>query len=237
MSSLSASTSSSVSSLTPRSDLIALIASSNCSPAIAVGDVAEHLHEAAVGVPGEALVLRGPREALDGGVVEAQVEHRVEHPGHRLARAGADGDEQRVLVVAERLAGALLQALERLVDLLGHPVGLGLAVAHVGDARLGGDREARRDTVLAEHARHLGDVGALAAEQLAHVPRALGEVVDPLRQPLRTSPASRPTPGSRGRWPGCGRSIPSRRETHLSRRTWCCGRSAAPSPPGSSRSR
>ena len=31
-----------------------------------------------------------------------------------------------------------------------------------------------------EHAGHLGDVGALAAEQVAHVPRALGEVVDPL---------------------------------------------------------
>ena len=30
-----------------------------------------------------------------------------------------------------RLAGALLQALERLGDLLGHPVGLGLALVHV----------------------------------------------------------------------------------------------------------
>ena len=58
-------------------------------------------------------------------------------------------------------------------------------VAHVGDARLGGDREARRDALLAEHARHLGDVGALAAEQVAHVPRALGEVVDPLRHRRR----------------------------------------------------
>ena len=143
-------------------------------------DVAEHLQEAPVGVPREALVLGRAREALDGGVVEAEVEHGVEHPGHRLARAGADGDEQRVLVVAELLAGVLLQALERLGDLLGHPVGLLLAGLHVGDARLGGDREAGRHAVGAEHAGHLRDVRALAAEQVAHVLRALGEVVDPL---------------------------------------------------------
>ena len=31
-----------------------------------------------------------PGEPLDRGVVEPQVEHRVEHPGHRLARAAAD---------------------------------------------------------------------------------------------------------------------------------------------------
>ena len=101
-------------------------------------------------------------------------------PGHRLARAGADGDEQRVLVVAEPLARVLLQALERLRDLVGHPVGLLLVGLHVGDARLGGDREAGRHAVGAEHAGHLGDVRALAAEQVAHVLRALGEVVDPL---------------------------------------------------------
>ena len=120
------------------------------------------------------------REALDGGVVEPEVEDGVEHPGHRLAGAGADRDQQRVLVVAELLAGVLLQALERLGDLVGHAVGLLLAGLHVGDAGLGGDREAGRDAVGAEHAGHLRDVGALAAEQVAHVLRALGEVVDPL---------------------------------------------------------
>ena len=90
-------------------------------------DVAEHLHEAPVGVPGEALVLGRAREALDRGVVEAEVEDGVEHPGHRLARAGADGDQQRVLVVAEPLAGVLLQALERLRDLSAIPSGSSLA--------------------------------------------------------------------------------------------------------------
>ena len=143
-------------------------------------DVAEHLEEAPVGVPREAIVVGRAREALDGGVVEAEVEDRVEHAGHRLAGAGADGDEQRVLVVAERLAGVLLQALERVGDLVGHAVGLFLVGLHVRDAGLGGDREAGRHPVGAEDAGHLRHVRALAAEQVAHVLRALGEVVHPL---------------------------------------------------------
>ena len=87
-------------------------------------DVAEHLHEAPVGVPGEALVAGRAREALDRLVVEAEVEDRVEHPRHRLARAGAHGDQQRVVGVAEPLAGLLLEPRERLGDLLGQPLGL-----------------------------------------------------------------------------------------------------------------
>ena len=146
----------------------------------AAHDVAEHLDEAPVGVPGEALVVRRPGQALDGLVVEAEVQHGVEHPGHRLARAAAHGDEQRVVRITELRAGVLLEARERRVDLLGQVVGRRPVAAHVLDARLGGDREARGYSLGPQDARHLGDVGALAAEQVAHVPRALGEVVDPL---------------------------------------------------------
>ena len=68
-------------------------------------DVAEHLHEAAVGVPGEALVAGRLREPLDRVVVQAEVEDGVHHARHRLAGAGAHRHEQRVLRVAEALAG------------------------------------------------------------------------------------------------------------------------------------
>ena len=147
----------------------------------AAHDVAEHLHEAPVGVPREALVAGARGEALDRVVVEPEVEDRVEHAGHRLARARAHGDEQRVVGVAELLAGGRLEARERLVDLRRRvPSGSSRPALHVGDARLGRDREARRDAVGAEDPRHLGDVRALAAEQVAHLARALGEVVDPL---------------------------------------------------------
>ena len=128
-----------------------------------------HLHEAAVGVPGEALVAGAGGEAGDRGVVQAQVEDGVEHPRHRLAGARADRDQQRVLGIAEPLAGLLLEPHQGGGDLVVEPGGE-LVGAHVGDAGLGGDREARRDAVGAEDPRHLGDVGALAAEQVAHLP-------------------------------------------------------------------
>ena len=145
----------------------------------AAGHVAEHLHQAPVGVPREPLVVGRGRQADDGGVVEPDVEDRVEHARHRFPRAAADGHEQRVLIVAEALAGRLLEPLHRIGDLLLEPVGL-VALAHVRDARLGGDREPRWDTILAEHPSHLGDVGALAAEQVAHLAGAFRELVDPL---------------------------------------------------------
>jgi hypothetical protein len=149
-------------------------------PGHPAADVPEHLHEAAVGVPGEALVLGLPGEALDGLVVQAEVQDRVHHAWHRLPRAAADTDEQRVVGVAQLLAGGFLEVLQRLGDLRLELLRLGAVGLHVGDAGLGRDREAGRDPLGAEYAGHLRDVGALAPEQVAHVPRSLGELVDVL---------------------------------------------------------
>ena len=170
----------SVSVSTPRSVLGLLDGVLERLPRHPARDVAEHLHEAPVGVPREAVVLGLLGEPLDRLVVEAEVEDRVEHARHRLAGARAHAHQQRVVVVAELLARLLLEPLERVGHLLGHALGLLLVGLHVGDAGLGGDREAGRDALGAQHPRHLRDVRALAAEQLAHVARALGEVVDPL---------------------------------------------------------
>jgi hypothetical protein len=73
-------------------------------------DVAEHLHEAAVGVPGKARIAGAVGQAQHRGVVQAQVQDGVHHAGHRVAGAAAHGDQQRVLGIAEPLAGARLQA-------------------------------------------------------------------------------------------------------------------------------
>ena len=59
------------------------------------------------------------------------------------------------------------------------PSGSSRSALHVRHARLGGDREPGRHPVGAEHSRHLGDVRALAPEQLAHLPGAFAEVIDP----------------------------------------------------------
>jgi hypothetical protein len=151
-------------------------------------DVAEHLHEAPVRVPAEALVAGAGDQSLHRAVVEAKIQDRVHHAGHRLARAGAHGDEQRVRGIAQALAGLLLQARQRLVDLLVEAVGNGPALAHVGDACLGRDREAVGHANGAADALHLGDVGTLSPEQIAHLARPLGKVVHPS---LHQSPPGR----------------------------------------------
>ena len=70
--------------------------------------VAEHVDQPAIAVVGEALVAGELGQALDDLVVQADVQHRVHHARHRHLRARAGGDEQRVLRVAELLAGGLL---------------------------------------------------------------------------------------------------------------------------------
>ena len=143
-----------------------------------VGDVPEHLHEPPIGVPREPLVPGRGGEPLDGAIVEPQVEDRVEHPRHRFAGAAADRHQQRVLLVAEPLAGELLQPPQRGGDLILQPIGL-LTRARVGDGRLGRDREPGRHALGAEHPGHLRDVRPLAAEEIPHVARPFGEVIDP----------------------------------------------------------
>ena len=146
--------------------------------------LAEHREQAAVGVPGEPVVAALLREAVHALVVEADVEDGVHHAGHRELRAGADRDEQRVVGVAEGLAHRLLEAREVLADLVGH-LGRRTAAREVGAARLGGDDEAGRHRE--PDVGHLGEVRALAAEQVLHVSVAFAEVVHILRHWERSS--------------------------------------------------
>lgn len=142
--------------------------------------LAEHLDEAAVRVPGEALVPRLRGETDDGGVGEADVEDGVHHAGHRELGAGAYGDQERVVVLAEGLAHPRLQGGQMGAHLVAELVGLHTAVEE-DLARLGGDGEAGRDRQ--PEVGHLGEVGTLPAEQVLQILVALGEVVDEL---LRT---------------------------------------------------
>ena len=106
--------------------------------------LAEHLDEAAVGVPREAVVAGLLGQALHRLVGEADVEDRVHHAGHRELRAGADRHQQGVVGLAELLAHALLQRVEVRTHLVTQRRRL-LAAVQVDLAGLGGDREARRD--------------------------------------------------------------------------------------------
>jgi hypothetical protein len=136
-------------------------------------DPAVHRDEAAVRVVGEALVgLLG--EPFDGFVVEAEVEDGVHHPRHRELGARADRDEERIGRVAELLAHGLLELRPLLGDLGVEPVGP--AAVHVVAARVGADGEPRRHR-QPQHRGHLGEVGALAPEQVLVGHRGLAVLV------------------------------------------------------------
>ena len=140
-------------------------------------DPAEHLYEAPVRIEREAIVLRLAGEAVHALIVQAEVEDRVHHPRHRELGAGPDADEQRVVRVAELASHLALQRFEVPLRFAEQPVRK-VAGSHVGAARFGGDREPRWDRQT--DVRHLGEVGALAAEKVLHVPVAFAEVVDEL---------------------------------------------------------
>ena len=151
-------------------------ASSKQVPADVLDDLPVHQDQPAVRVVREALVPGSLGEPADGLVVQAEVEDRVHHPGHRDRRPGADGDEQRILRVAEPLAGLLLERGEMLLDLGLEAVGEPAAVRHVGATGIGRDRETGRHRH--SELRHLGEPDPLAAEQLAAALGGLVERVD-----------------------------------------------------------
>ena len=139
-------------------------------------DLAEHLDQPAIRVVGEARVARRGRESLDRNPVEAEIEDRVHHPGHRDGGARADGDQQRVVRVAEALPRALLQPGDVLLDFGLEPVRQLLPRRAVRPAGVRRDREAcrNRDTELG----HLGEPDAFAAQKLAAAARVVVEGVD-----------------------------------------------------------
>ena len=144
--------------------------------------VAVHLDETTVGIVGEAGIAGVLGERADGVVVEAEVEDGVHHAGHGDAGARAHGDEQRPGHVAEHAAGGLPDLGQRRLDLVGELVRIGpVGLGEVG-TDFGGDGEAWRNGNA--DVGHLGQIGALAAEEIAHAGLAfcgaVPERVDPL---------------------------------------------------------
>ncbi len=138
--------------------------------------VAIHLDEAAIAVPGETFVVGRLDQRQNGFVVEAKVQDRVHHAGHRIARAGANGDEQRHGVsVAEPGAHNFFHVGDADLD-------LGLEVLRISppggvviSADVRGDGETRRHGQ--PDAGHFGQVGAFAAQERLHRPVAVGLLV------------------------------------------------------------
>ena len=137
--------------------------------------VGVHLDKTAVAVPGPAGIAGLLRQHVHHGLVEAQVQNGVHHAGHGGPGAGADRDQQGILQITEFLTGDCLHLLDVLHDLREDPVVDLLAVLIILGAGLGGDGKALGDGHT--DVGHLSQVGALAAQQVAHVSVALGKEV------------------------------------------------------------
>ena len=137
-----------------------------------------HLDKAAIAVPRPAGVARLLGDGVDHVFIEAQVEDGVHHAGHGGAGAGAHGHQKGILLVTELLAGDLFHLLDVLHDLALDLVVDPAAVFIILGAGLGADGKALRDGQA--DVGHLGQIGALAAQQLPHLGVAFGEQVNVL---------------------------------------------------------
>ena len=146
-------------------------------------DVRIHLDEAAIAVIGEARIAGELGQARDRGFGEAEIEDGVHHPGHGDPRARAHRDQQRIFRIAQPGAGATGHLFQRRLDGRLQVVRIGFAMGGVIGADLGGDGEAGRHRQA--QIAHLGQVRALAAEQILHLRAAfraaVTEGIDPLR--------------------------------------------------------
>ena len=138
-------------------------------------DIRIHRDEAAIAVIGETAIARQFRQRFHGLVVEAEIEHGIHHARHRGAAAGAHRNQQRIFGIAERLAGQLADMVQRLFDLRLQGRGIGFFVR----VEIGADRGRNGEAGRHRQAEigHLGEVGALAAEQIAQASFAFGLAV------------------------------------------------------------
>src|SRR6266508_2435944 len=137
--------------------------------------VPENREEAAVAVPGEALVPRPAPESVDRLVIEAEVQDGVHHSGHRGPRARAYRDEQRPIRITQPAAASGLETGQARLDLGPEPGRLLPPGGIVGRPGLRGDGEARRHGY--SQVGHLGQLAPLAAEERAHGAGTLGLAV------------------------------------------------------------
>ncbi len=104
--------------------------------------------------------------------VQAEVQDGVHHAGHGELRAGTDAEQHRVRRIAQLLTHLLFELHESLVDFLFNCFGNLLARVEIGVADLRRDGEA--GGYGQPGARHLGQTGAFAAENIFHLAVAVG---------------------------------------------------------------
>ena len=147
----------------------------------AADGVRVHQEEMQIRLPGAAGIAGALGHGGDAGGIEADVEHRVHHAGHRVGGAGAHRDQQRLIADAEGAPRELFEAFEIGVQFGVEIIGPALLVFVEVGAAFGGDGEAGRHVEAG--ARHVREAGAFAADQVLDIAVAVGlavaEEVDP----------------------------------------------------------
>ena len=134
------------------------------------------MYEAAICVVGEAGIASLCCETLNHFVVKTEVKNGVHHAGHRSACAGAYGEEQGVLHIAELALHQVFHVVETLLNFcLENFYDLVLADFVVLIADVGRNGKSRGHGYTDEV--HLGKVGTLTAQFVTHVGTALSLTV------------------------------------------------------------
>ena len=147
--------------------------------------IREHLDESSVAVPCPARISGLFGHCLNNLLIQTQVQDGVHHTRHRCASSGTNGYKQRILDIAELLAGDLFHLAHVLSDLskdLVIDLTAVLIVLGTSFCSNGKSLRNRKSQIC-----HLSKVSAFTTEQLTHVFIAFAEQVDPFSSHLLIS--------------------------------------------------
>ena len=125
--------------------------------------IAIHLNQTTVAVPREVFISGLFDESLDDFFVDADVQDRIHHAGHRLTSTRSAGQQQRVRRVSVLFAHAGFGSRDGGIDLIFQFRRIGTIVVVKVGTDFSCDREAGRNRQT--DAAHFRQVGSFAAEQ------------------------------------------------------------------------
>ena len=138
-------------------------------------DVGEHLDEAAVRVPRETGIFSLLDETVDRLIVKTKVQNRVHHARHGHRSAGTNGDEQRILCIADLLTDAVLKILTIFLDGIENTFWPSVIRVGVFHTRL--TRNSKTGRHRKANVRHFCKVRTFATEDRLHVGVTLSNIV------------------------------------------------------------
>ncbi len=138
-------------------------------------NIGVHLDETPIGVVGKALIATLSNDALNGVVIETEVEDCIHHSRHRGASTGTHRNQQWVLRVTKFFIHQLLDLSQILIDLILQTS----RVVAVVLVELGADFRGKGETGRNRQADtgHFRQVGTLATQQIFHVTAPFGFAV------------------------------------------------------------